>query len=54
MKNKKKTIENAAEKQIKALKTLNTAPQSKSIGDLFSKKNLTAKAKDELEKIKKL
>ena len=41
------------EKQIKALKTLNTDQQLKSMSDLFSKYFLRAEAKDESEKIKR-
>lgn len=38
----------------KALQTLNIYYQLKSIGDLISKDFLTTRAKDELEKIKKI
>ena len=48
--NQRETTEDATEKQARALQTLNTDQKLKSIGDLFSKKILTAEAKDELEK----
>ena len=44
-----KEIQNAAQKQAKALQILNTDQQLKLIGDLFSKNCLTANPKDESE-----
>ena len=50
----RKATEDVAETQTKALQTLNTDQQLKSINDLFSKDFLTTEAKDEFEKIKKI
>ena len=47
-------IEDAAGKQTKALQTLNTDQQLRSVGDLFSKYFLYTEAEDKLQKIKKI
>ena len=47
-------IEDAAKKQTNVLQDLNTDQQLKSMGDFFSKASLTAEARHELEKIKKI
>ena len=47
-------IEDPAEKQAKALPTLNADQQFKSSSGLFSKDFLTVKARDKLNKTKKI
>ena len=47
-------IEDPAEKQVKALPTLNADQQFKSSSGLFSKDFLTVKAGDKLNKTKKI
>ena len=47
----RKAIEDTTEKQTKALETLNIDQPLKSSGDFFSKYFLTAKSRNEVEKI---